>query len=397
MDVTLCDNIHWVGYVDWAVRDFHGYHTSRGSTYNAYLVVDEKTALVDTVKAPFAEQFLLRVSDIHPLDKIDYIICNHAEPDHSGSLPITVEACPNAKVVCNAKCRDALSLHFDTAEWDFEIVEDGQTISLGKRSFTFINTPMAHWPESMFTYVPEEKLLFSMDAFGQHYASSWRFDDQAPMEEVMQEAKTYYANILMPYGKQVAGVMKKAAGIEMDIVAPSHGIIWRKHFNQIVEAYQDWTTMKAKPKLLILYDSMWGSTNTMAEVIEEAAMAEDLEVKRISIRTSDITRMATEVLDAAAIAFGTPTLNRTMMPQMGALLTYLKGLRPTGKAAFSFGSYGWAKGGAKDMDAFLEDLKFDIILDEPIQSKFRPDEMILDECRAAARKLADKAREIAGK
>ena len=198
MNITLRENIEWVGYVDWTVRDFHGYDTARGATYNAYLVRDEKTALIDAVKAPFADQLIKNVAALTGLDKVDYIVCNHAEPDHAGALPAAMAAMPNATLVCDKKCIDALGEHFDVSGWKVEIVKTGDTISLGKRSLSFIETPMVHWPESMFTYIPEEKILFSMDAFGQHYASSQRFDDEVNINDVLYEAKAYYANIVMP-------------------------------------------------------------------------------------------------------------------------------------------------------------------------------------------------------
>lgn len=396
MGTKLKENIDWVGYVDWTVRDFHGYHTNRGSSYNAYLVRDEKTALIDTVKAPYACTLLERVSALKPLDQIDYVICNHAEPDHSGAMPEVLKLLPNAKVVCNAKCKDTLEKHYNTSKWNFHIVKDGDTLSLGKRTLTFINTPMAHWPESMFTYVPEDKLLFSMDGFGQHYASSGRFDDEVPLDVVMEESRTYYANILTPYGKQVGAVLKKAAGIEIEMIAPSHGIIWRKHIPTIIQAYKDWTVCKPKCKVLVVYDSMWNTTEVMANAILDGAMRDGVEAVLHNIRKSNITILATEVLDAAAIAFGSPTLNRTMLPTMGALLIYLKGLRPTGKTGLAFGSYGWAKGGAVDVNTMLEEMKFDI-QQEPIQTQYGATAEVLEECRKAGAALADKAQELTKK
>lgn len=394
MDATLRENIFWVGYVDWTVRDFHGYHTNRGSTYNAYLVCDEKTALIDTVKAPYVCNLLQKVGEHTSLDAVDYIVVNHAEPDHSGALPEVAKACRNAEIVCNAKCRKALEQHFITKDWKFRVVDEGETLSLGKRSLTFVNTPMAHWPESMFTYVPEEELLFSMDAFGQHYASAGRYDRDEDLSVVMQEAKTYYANILMPYGKQVAKVMERAKDIPIRTVATSHGVIWEDHIGEILAAYGAWTQCKPAAKALVIYDSMWQSTERMAHAIWDAAQRQGVDAKLFNIRKSNITILATEVLDAATVAFGSPTLNRTMMPEMGALLTYLKGLRPLGKAGFAFGSYGWAKGGAQDVNDYLKDLKFDI-LREPLQVQYAPTSEVLAECRAAGEALGRKAEEIA--
>jgi flavorubredoxin len=390
MNTSLRDGIDWVGYVDWTIRDFHGYRTERGSTYNAYLVRDEKTALIDTVKRAYADSLLANISALTDPAKIDYVVCNHAEPDHSSSLPVILKACPNAQLVCDAKCKDALSRHYDTSGWNWKIVATGDTISLGKRTLTFVETPMVHWPESMFTYVPEEKLLFSMDAFGQHYASAHRFDDEEPLDVIMAEAKTYYANIVMLYGKPIGQVLDKAAGLDIEIVAPSHGVIWRKNLETIISAYKCWIVCKPAAKVLVVYDTMWRSTEKMAQAILEGASECGVDARLINIRTSGTTVLAAEILDAAAIAFGSPTLNMTLMPQMAAGLTYLKGLKPQGKAGFAFGSYGWAKGGAKDVETYLKDMKFEI-LREPLQVQFVPGEEVLDECRAAGKMLAEKA------
>ncbi|MFH1312498.1 MAG: FprA family A-type flavoprotein [Candidatus Eisenbacteria bacterium] len=390
MNTSLRDGIDWVGYVDWTIRDFHGYRTERGSTYNAYLVRDEKTALIDTVKRPYADRLLANVSALSDISKIDYVVCNHAEPDHSGSLPVVLKACPNARIVCDAKCKDTLSKYYDTEGWNWKVVAGGDTISLGKRTLTFVETPMVHWPESMFTYVPEEKLLFSMDAFGQHYASAHRFDDEEPLDVVMAEAKIYYANIVMLYGKPISQVLDKAAGLDIEIIAPSHGVIWRKNLDTIISAYKCWVVCKPAAKVLVVYDTMWQSTEKMALAILEGASQCGVDVKLINIRTSGTTMLAAETLDAAAIAFGSPTLNMTLMPQMAAGLTYLKGLKPVGKAGFAFGSYGWAKGGAKDIETYLKDMKFEI-LREPLQAQFVPGGDVLDECRAAGKMLAEKA------
>ncbi|MBA4386524.1 MAG: MBL fold metallo-hydrolase [Verrucomicrobia bacterium] len=390
MNTAIREGIDWVGYVDWGIRDFHGYRTERGSSYNSYLVRDDKSALVDTVKAAYVGQLLDNVSRLMPLEKINYIVCNHAEPDHSGGLPAVVAACPGADVVCDAKCREALSRHYDTSGWKFLVVKDGDRLQLGKRSLVFVETPMVHWPESMFTYVPEEGLLFSMDAFGQHYASSGRFDDEEPLDVVLAEAKTYYANIVMCYGKQIAGVLDRAGSMGIKTIAPSHGVIWRSHIGEILGAYSDWVQCKPKPKVLVIYDTMWKSTEKMAEAIIKGAQERSVDARLIYVRATEPTVIVTEVLDAATVALGSPTLNMTLMPEMAGVLTYLKGLKPQGKAGFAFGSYGWAKGGAKDVEEYMRAMKFEL-LREPLQVQYVPTKETLDECRAAGRLLADKA------
>lgn len=387
MRTSLAEGIDWVGHVDWTVRDFHGYATERGSSYNSYLIRDEKIALIDSVKEAFASELLQHVSEFVDPGKISYLVCNHAEPDHSGAMPEVIRACPDLVVVCNAKCRDALSRHFDTSAWKFKIVTDGDTLSLGKRTLSFMDTPMVHWPESMFTYVQEDHLLFSMDAFGQHLASAYRFDYEEPLETVMEEAKKYFANIVMLYGRPIARVLERAAEMQIDMIAPSHGVIWQKNISAILKAYTDWVAHKSQPKVLVVYDTMWKSTEKMAIAVLGGAQEAEIDARLVHVRASNITNIATEVLDSAAIAFGSPTLNQTLMPEMAAVLTYLKGLRPSDKSCVVFGSYGWSKGAAKDMEVYLNDMKLNIVR-EPIQSQFAPTEEILEECREAGRMLA---------
>ena len=349
MNTELVKQVHWVGFVDWPVRDFHGYQTKRGSSYNAYLVQGaEKVALIDTVKAPYAEYLKQNVAAHCPLSKIDYLVCNHAEPDHSGSFPAMVAACPQAEVVCNAKCKDALSRHYDTTGWKFRVVKEGETLDLGGRTLQFFDTVMCHWPESMVTYLVEEELLFSMDIFGQHYATYCRFDDEANMAEVMQEAKTYYANIVLLYAKPVAAAAKKLLGLKLKMVAPSHGVIWRSHFQQILDAYLAWHISKPTRKVIVFYSTMWQSTRQMAEAVVRGANEFDVQVKLFDLKAVGDTELITELMDCAAFACGTPTLNQSLMPRMAAALTYIRGLKPAGKKAFSFGSFGWASKGAEE-------------------------------------------------
>ena len=395
MTTALCDGIDWVGVVDWNVRDFHGYHTSRGTTYNAYLVRDEKTALVDSVKASFGGKLLANIAALVDPAQVDFVVCNHGEPDHAGAMAEVMRALPQATIVTNKKCRDTLAAYHDTSGWEFQIVGTGDTLSLGRRTLSFLETPMVHWPDSMVTYVPEEKLLFSQDAFGQHYASSGRFDDETPLEEVMAEAKTYYANIIMWAGKPIARALEAASKLDIALIAPDHGVIWRSHADRILGAYQDWIVCRAQPKVLVAYDTMWHSTAQMAEALVEGATQAGVTAKLLALRASNITTLATEVLDAAVIAVGSPTLNGGMMPEVGAALTYLKGLRPTCKAGLAFGSYGWSKGGAKAVHDVLAEMKFEL-LREPLECAYRPTPDVLEECRRTGAMLAARAREVAG-
>jgi len=393
---TLREGIDWVGYVDWTVRDFHGYETKRGSTYNAYLVRDEKTALIDFVKAPYAGELLRHITELTEPGKVRYVVCNHAEPDHSGAMPEVMKALPNAELVCNAKCRRALERQFDCTGIRFKIVEEGETLELGRRSLQFFNTPMAHWPESMVTYVPEEKLLFSMDAFGQHYAVSERFDRDVPFCDAINEAKTYYANIIMLYGGPVQNALKKLGGLPLEIIAPSHGIIWTENIPDILAAYDRWSRHVPTAKVLIFFDSMWQNTRRMAEAIFEGADQPGVSVRLYDVKSTHITTLATEALDCAALAVGSPTLNKGMMPKIAEALVYLKGLAPEGKCGVAFGSYGWAKmGGPVEVDRMLREMNVNLLAD-PIQAQYAPAEADLEKCREAGRMLAERALKAIG-
>ena len=394
MNAKLSDAVFWVGFVDWSVRDFHGYRTERGSTYNAYLVSGRKQALIDTVKAPYVHDLLDHIRVHQPLENLDYIVCNHAEPDHAGALDQMVAACPRATVVCNRKCAEALALHFDTSSWRMQIVTDGSTLDLGGRTLQFFDTPMVHWPESMATYVVEDQILFSMDAFGQHYAGSWRFDDEAPLHELMSEAKTYYANIVMPYGKPVAAALAKLGALPLRMVAPSHGVIWRSHIGEIVSAYRNWMVCKPAAKVLIVYASMWNSTRTMAKALAAGALETPVDVCLLDADSVHDTVIVTEALDSACLAIGSPTLNQGILPRMASTLTYLRGLRPTGRTGLAFGSYGWAPRGIDELVQYLQAMQVTPVRD-PISCRFRPDAATLQLCRETGRQLAATALEKA--
>ncbi|MBD3292002.1 MAG: MBL fold metallo-hydrolase, partial [Armatimonadia bacterium] len=314
MHVELAEGINWVGAIDWNVRDFHGYETGRGSTYNAYLVQGEKTALVDTVKKNWANTLLSNVEEVVGLEAVDYIVANHGEPDHSGSLPATMEA-TGATLVTNEKAIGTLEGYYDTSGWEIEMVSTGDGLDLGGRTLSFVQTPMVHWPDSMVSYCPEEKILFSNDAFGQHLASSCRFDDQNDLSVVMEEAKTYYANIVMLYGRPISKALDAVGGLEIGMIAPAHGVTWRTHIPDILDAYAGWVQCQARKKVLVIYESMWESTDCMAHEIVKGAAREGVEVKLFDVNKTGRTQLATEVLDASAIAVGSPTLNMTLMPE----------------------------------------------------------------------------------
>jgi len=397
MHTELKSGINWVGYIDWGVRDFHSFDTHHGATYNSYLVQDEKVALIDAVKGPYAGQLLANIRELLPLDKIDYVICNHAELDHSGGMPAVMNALPNAMLVCNAKCRETLARYFDIANWKIKIINSEEPLSLGRRSLHFLDTPMVHWPESMVTYCPQDKVLFSMDAFGQHLASSVRFDDQWNLHDIMIEAKSYYANIVAPYGRQVLKTLEAAAKLDIDMLATSHGLIWRSHIPTILEAYTRWASGKCSPKVLILFDSMWESTSMMAESIlaGAASVSQDVSVQMLHVRRNTLTRIATEMLDTAAVAFGSATLNGQMMPTMASVLTYIKGLYRTSskRPAFAFGSSGWGIGGVEQIAKWFEEMQWEQV-GEKARANWRPTPDDHQACFLAGQSLAQKALEV---
>ena len=338
--IEMKEGIYWVGAVDWSMRSFHGYSTRRGSSYNAYLILDEKITLIDTVKAPFVTELLERISSVVDPKKIDCIISNHVEPDHSGSLPIMAKCCPNAKIVTSAPngLKGLTGRYGDLA---YQAVKTGETLSLGKRTLSFVATPMLHWPDSMVTYCPEEKVLFSNDAFGQHLAANRRFDDENDMHIIMEEAKKYYANILMLYGKQAQTALSALGGLPIEMILTGHGISWRAHIPEILDAYRKWSAGELEEKAVVVFDSMWGSTERLARAITDAFTAKGIPVAYFDLRADHISDVITEVLTSKYLAVGSPTINNQMMPPVASFLCYLKGFVPKGRQAFAFGSFGW--------------------------------------------------------
>ena len=358
--------IYWVGAIDWDVRNFHGYLTQRGTTYNAYLIIDEKVTLIDTVKPNLAYKLISRIKQIIDPSKIDYVVSNHVEMDHSGSLPKIMELAPNAKIITCPAGDKGLQAHYKK-EWNFKIVKTGDRISLGKRSLEFILTPMVHWPDNMIAYMPEEKLLFSNDSLGQHFASSERFDDECPLDIVMEEAKKYYANIVLPYAKPVQKELDAISGLDIEMIAPSHGIIWRSHINKIISRYQKWCNNEIGKKAIIVYDTMWNSTEIMAEALEEVFIEKGYTTSLRNLQFNHISDIMTELIDAEYICVGSPTLNSTMMPSVAGFLTYMCGLAPKGRKAVSFGSYGWGGRTLDEINAFFEKSGFDIVASEKMK------------------------------
>ncbi len=386
--VEVKKGIYWVGAVDWNVRDFHGYSTLKGSTYNAYLAMDEKITLFDTVKKPFADDLVCNISRIVDPRKIDYLVVNHVEMDHSGAVPEIIDLVQPEKVFCSAMGKRTLIDHYHREDWPFEVVETGQTLSLGSKTVQFIETRMLHWPDSMFSYLEEDRLLISSDAFGEHWATSQRFDDEVNMDELFSHAAKYYANILLLYSplvqKLLANVQKM--GLEIDMIAPDHGLIWRTHPGKIIEAYVAWSKQKARDKAVIIYDTMYQATEKMALAIADGLVQEGVEVKILNLKLSHRSEVITEVLDAKAILLGSPTLNNGIMPTVADILCYMKGLRPVDKIGFAFGSYGWSGEAVKVMTQALEEMKVKI-MDGGLRVKFTPTHDDFMKCAELGRKV----------
>jgi len=356
--VAVKNDIYWVGAVDWNVRDFHGYSTDKGTTYNAYLIKDEKVALFDTVKHNLKSDLIHNIHQVIDPRRIDYIIVNHVEMDHSGSLPELIDLVQPEKVFCSANGKRALLSHFHREDWPLEVVKTGDEISLGARTVQFIETKMLHWPDSMFSYIKEEKLLISSDAFGQHLATSERFDDQLPMDELMAHAAKYFANILLVFSPLVQKLLAdvKAMGLAIDTIAPDHGPIWRTNPDRIIAAYDRWSSQEARAKAVVVFDTMWHSTEKMAKAVCAGLAREGLDVRLMSARLCHRSDIIAEMLDAKAVLLGSATLNNNIMPRMADIITYAKGLRPKGKLGATFGSYGWSGEAVKHLNNALEEI-----------------------------------------
>jgi len=383
--VEIKPGIYWVGGIDWDLRSFHGYITQRGSTYNAYLIVDEKTVLVDTAKHYLFEEMLSRIKEVIDPSRIDYVVSNHVEMDHSGSIPKILDVAPKAKVITSPQGERGLRRYFKR-DWDFLVVRSGDTISVGKHSLQFFLTSMVHWPDNMVTFVPEERLLLSNDAFGQHLASAQRFDGEVGWDIVSEEAAKYYANIVLPYGEQVKKALASLSELDIEMIAPSHGVIWRTYLPKILESYQKWANNETEKRALIVHDTMWGSTSKIAESLQEGLQRQAIPVTMRSLKTNHISDILTDVLFSRAILVGSPTLNQGVLPTVGAFLTYLKGLRPKKRMGFAFGSYGWGGQAIKEMETVMRNLSWEMPLPS-INIQYLPDEEELDKVRKAGQKL----------
>ena len=351
--IKIAPDIYSVGVIDWDVRNFHGhtYTTKRGSTYNAYLILDEKIALIDTVLGSFGAELIENIRQVIPVEKIDYVIANHVETDHSGAMPKLMKLIPNAKVFGTAKCKEGLYRNY-YQNWDFQVVKTGDELKLGKRSLKFIEAPMIHWPDSMFTYCPQDALLMPNDAFGQHYATSERFDDEVDACALMDEAAKYYANILWPLGTVIMHKIEELQkmNIPIKVIAPSHGVVWRKEPGKIINSYLNWAGNQTSPKVVIIYETMWGSTKEMARKILEGLVSEGISAKIYDIAVTDKTEVTKDMLDARGFIFGSSAHDNGMLTNIAAFLEFVKGLKPKDRLTATFGSFGWAGGAIGEIE-----------------------------------------------
>lgn len=391
-------DIYWVGAIDWAIRDFHGYITPHGTTYNNYLILDEEITLVDSVKHDFTDESLRAISELADPAAIRNIVVNHVENDHASGLERFVRKAPDARVHITERGRQVIERFFDISGWNINVVKSGDELKCGKYTLRFIETPMLHWPDSMVTYVPEAELLISQDAFGQHLASAARFDDEfidchsrAALDEAVID---YYANILMPFGGLIKTKIEEIVrlGIPISMIAPDHGIIWRHDPGHIIKSYLDMAAGKADLSVAIIYDTMWHSTQIMTGPIMQGIRAEGVDCRIIRLRATPTSVAVTEFWKSRGCLIGSPTLNNGIFPSVAQFMTYLKGLRPKDRIAGAFGSFGWAGGAVKLLYEELAAMKLDVV--EPgIAFKYKPSDDDLRECfefgRSFAREVKD--------
>jgi flavorubredoxin len=391
MVTELIKDVYWVGVVDWELKHFHGHElsTHRGSTYNSYLILDEKVVLVDTVWAPFRDRFIENIREVIDPSKIDIVVANHSEPDHSGGLPEVMKYIPNATVVVSKRGEESIQGHYHQP-WNFKTVKTGDTISIGANELVFVEAPMLHWPDSMFSYLTGKNLLMPNDAFGQHYATAFRFNDEVDQKELYDEAVKYYANILTPFSHLVTKKIEEllALNLKVDMIAPSHGVIWRENPLQIVEAYQKWAAQMPNRSAVVLYDTMWQGTQRMAEAVGKGLAAGGVPYKIFYMSTSDRNDVVTEIFKAKAVVVGSPTLNNGLLPSITPILEEVRGLKFKNKVGAAFGSYGWSGESVKLIEEHLDRSKIPLVC-PGVRAKWQPRAEDLDECERLGRSVAD--------
>ncbi|MFC1882248.1 anaerobic nitric oxide reductase flavorubredoxin [Thermodesulfobacteriota bacterium] len=392
MSINIKNNVYWVGKIDWELRKFHGdeYSTHRGSTYNSYLIKEEKVALVETVWAPYSKEFVTNLANEIDLKKIDYVIANHAEIDHSGALPELMQHLPDTPIYCTKNGIKSLKGHYHQ-DWNFNVVKTGDRLSLGKKELIFVEAPMLHWPDTMFCYLTQDNILFSNDAFGQHYATEYMFNDLVDQSELFEECLKYYANILTPFSPLVVKKIKEVLSfnLPLDIICTSHGIIWRDKPEQIVEKYLEWANDYQENQITIIYDTMWNGTRVMAEKIAGGITDADKEVnvKLFNLAKSDKNDVITEIFKSKAILVGSPTINRGILVSVAGILEEIKGLKFKNKKAAAFGCYGWSGESVKIISGILDESGFDVI-DKGLKVMWNPDDASITKCAEFGKLIA---------
>lgn len=384
MGKKMTDKVTWVGKVDWSLTRFHGneYSTHKGTSYNSYLIRDQKTVLIDTVQKPFDKEFVNNLKQVINLDKIDYIVANHAESDHSGAMLELMNEIPNTPIYCTANGIKSLTGHYHQ-DWNYVPVKTGDTLDLGENKLVFIEAPMLHWPDSMFAYLSGENILFSNDAFGQHYATELLYNDTVDRAELYQEALKYYANILTPFSPLIAGKINEVLGfnLKLDMICPSHGVIWRDRAQQIVDQYLKWADNYQESQITLVFDSMWDSTRKIAEAIAVGIQNADpaVTIKIYNAATEDKNDILTEVFKSKAILVGSSTINNGYLSSIVSLIEMMKGLKFKNKKAAAFGSYGWSGEAVNQMSQMLARAGFTVV-NKGIRTLWVPDEKAVQEC-----------------
>ena len=392
--VKVTDNVWWVGTIDWNIRNFHGYSTTRGTTYNAFLIIDEKVTLIDTVKAPFFDEMYARILSVLPAGKIDYLVSLHSEMDHSGSIPRAISVLRPDRVFASPMGVKALGEHFGR-DLAIETLATGDKLSLGAETLSFVETKMLHWPDSMAAYLDTAKILFSQDAFGMHLASSELFADQLPEWQLETEAKKYFANILLLQAPKIIALLDTLPSLnfDIDIIAPDHGPLWRgEHCALPLANYRKWALQEEKDRAMVVYDSMWGSTGAMADAIADGFRSAGFPVDVYNLQACDRSEVMTAVMDARIIAMGSPTMNNQLYPTLADVVTYMKGLKPKNMTGIAFGSFGWSGEAAKNLHAAMTDMGFTMPLAAPLAVKYVPGREDLENISKQAQKVAEDLR-----
>lgn len=397
MSKRVTDKVTWVGKIDWELKKFHGdeLSTMEGSSYNSYLIRDKKTVLMDTVWGPYDTEFVNRLKEEIDLKEIDYIVMNHNESDHSGTLPALMREIPNTPIYCTKKGESILRGLYHQ-DWNYVNVKTGDELEIGDSKLVFVEASMLHWPDTMMTYMTGENILFSNDVFGQHYASEMLYDDMDDISKLLHEAEKYYTNIITPFSTFVTKKLAEVQGmnLKIDLVAPSHGIIWRENIGLIMDLYAKWANNYQEDQITLIYDTMWQSTRKMAEAIAEGIQqaSPNTTIKLLNAVKNDKNDILVEVFKSKAILVGSPTINNGFSYAIAGILEMIKGLKFKNKKAASFGSYGWSGEAAKQIKEFLEESKFTIVNDG-IRVNWAPDQETIEQLREYGRKFVEEIAE----